>query len=86
MDANMKETIFRNILRDFCAMKMFCDITGEILDYRNAVILKQGDSEQVISKNGLKALIKKHGAEKVNKIVATADSYFNDHSAAANQV
>jgi hypothetical protein len=72
----MTQTIFKNILRDFCAMTMFCSVTGEILDYRDAVILKHGDSEQVISKSGLKALIKKHGAEKVNALVATPETYF----------
>jgi hypothetical protein len=73
---HMAQTIFKNILRDFCSMTMFCSVTGEILDYRDAVILKHGDSEQVISKSGLKALIKKHGAEKVNALVATPETYF----------
>lgn len=72
---HMAAVIFRNILKDFCSMQIFCPITQEILDYRDAVILKQGDSEQVISKTGIKKLKEKHGAEKVEKYIATPENY-----------
>ena len=72
---HMAKVIFRNILRDFCAMQIFCPITQEILDYRDAVILKVGDSEQVISNNGIKKLKEKHGVEKLEKYIATPENY-----------
>lgn len=72
---HMAQVIFRNVLRDFCAMQMTCPVTGEILDYRDAVILKHGDSEQVISKAGIKKLKEKHGAEKVDRLIATPENY-----------
>ena len=72
---HMAKVIFRNVLKDFCAMQMFCPITGEILDCRDAVILKHGDSEQVISKAGIKKLKAKHGDERVERLIATPETY-----------
>jgi hypothetical protein len=71
----MAQVLFKNILRDFCSMQIFCPITEEILDYRDSVIFKQGDSEQVISNNGIKKLKEKHGDEKVEKYIATVENY-----------
>lgn len=71
----MAKTLFKNLLKDYCAMQIFCPITGEILDYRAAVILKHNDREQVISKSGLNKLKEKHGAEKIERFIATAESY-----------
>lgn len=79
----MEKTLFTNILRDYCAMAMTCPVTGEILDYRKAVILKKGENEKVISKNGLKILIEKtKGSQAINQIdyaslVQTPETYFN---------
>lgn len=72
---HMMAVIFKNVLKDFCAMQMFCPVTGEILDHRDAVILKHGDSEQVISKAGIKKLKEKHGDEKVDRLIATPETY-----------
>lgn len=72
---HMMAVIFKNVLRDFCAMQITCPITGEILDYRDAVILKHGDSEQAISNSGIKKLKEKHGDEKVDRLIATAETY-----------
>jgi hypothetical protein len=82
----MEKTLFNNILRDYCAMAMYCPVTGEILDYRRAVILKKGNKEKVVSKNGLKKLIndcKKTNIIAMNSIdweslVQTPETYFLD--------
>ena len=83
MKETMEKTLFINILRDYCAMAMTCPVTGEILDYRKAVILKKGKIEKVVSKNGLKVLIKTtKGSQAINQIdyaglVQTHETYFN---------
>lgn len=72
---HVSRVLFKNLLKDYCAMQIFCPITGEILDYRAAVILKNNEREKVISKAGLKKLIEKHGAEKIERFVATPENY-----------
>ncbi len=82
----MEKILFNNILKDYCAMAMYCPVTGEILDYRKAVILKKGKKEKVVSKNGLKKLIsmsKKTDIIVMNSfdwesLVQTPETYFLD--------
>lgn len=77
----MEKTLFKNILKDLCAMAMYCPVTGEILDYRHAVILKKGSNEKLVSKNGLKKLIKLHGDRMdFESLIQTPETYFKEHN------